>query len=255
MPSILGKIGSAASKLGHKLRPRLRHGPGHWSRKHGGNLALIAGGVGLGAASDVIVNQISPADPDPALYSEGEISPIHSTRDQSFNLIRVETESESFLDEAVKEAHLQGNSSLAGELSMIHMIAGSHRGATPMQRVKGVALLLVILFIAYLIIKLILKVRRCCRSPEAEFDFSPPPANVRCWKRIRLFPSGTFPPSPSTEPSPGSTECAEPPPALLPPGWTKAPVLPAMSRLRGLQGFHRITGSYYQAWQITLRPI
>ena len=65
--------------------------------------------------------------------------------------------------------------------------------------------------------------RRCCRSLEADFDFSPPPANVRCWKRIRLFPSGTFPPSPSTEPSPGFTESAEPPPALLPPGWTKAP--------------------------------
>ena len=107
---------------------------------------------------------------------------------------------------------------------MIHMIAGSHRGATPMQRVKGVALLLVIAFVVYLIVKLILKMRRCCRSsPEAEFDISPPPANVRCWKRIRLFPSGTFPPSPSTEPTPGFTESAGPPPALLPPGWTTAP--------------------------------
>ena len=93
-----------------------------------------------------------------------------------------------------------------------------------MQRVKGVALLLVIAFVVYLIVKLILKMRRCCRSSsEAEFDISPPPANIRCWKRIRLFPSGTSLPPPSVEPTPGFIESTGPPPGLLPPGWTTAP--------------------------------
>ena len=189
MPSIFGKIGSAASKVGRKLRPRLRHGPRHWARKHSGHVALVGAGVGLGAASDIIVNEISPGQDDPAYFLEGEQSPVHNVKDQSFNLIRVESESESFLDEAVKEAHSQGNSSLAEELTLIHRIAGQHHGATLMQRMKGVALLLVIVFFIYLILKLILGIRKCYRRSQAiELDSPPPPATrIGCWKRIRIF--------------------------------------------------------------------
>ena len=217
MPSILSRVGSAASKLGRKLRPRVRHGPGHWRRKHGTNLALIAGGIGLGTASDAIVNQISPADTEPAVYAEGEISPIHTTKDDSFNLFRFESESESFIDDSIQEAH-QGNSTLEGELSMIHLIANSHRGSTTMQRIKGVCLLLVILFIAYVIIKLFRRARRCCRNREAELDFSPPPRNARLWRKITRSPRvlPVFPPSPSPEPPRCPAEGTTPPPA--PPG-------------------------------------
>ena len=118
-----------------------------------------------------------------------------------------------------------------------------------MQRIKGVCLLLVILFIAYVIIKLFLKARRCCRNPEVEFDFSPPPENVRFWKRIRRSPRvlPVFPPSPSTEPSLGPTEGTEPPPALPPGRSTK---VPAPSRPPSYETAARIPGMPAQYWEL-----
>ena len=96
-----------------------------------------------------------------------------------------------------------------------------------MQRMKGVALLLVVVFFIYLLLKLIFGIRKCYRRSQAiELDSPPPPATrIGCWKRIRIFrvPCGSSYPPPSVDSTstPGFRESG--PPGLLPPGWTKAP--------------------------------
>ena len=82
MPSVFSRLGSAASRLGRKLRPRVRHGLGHYRRKHLPNLALITGGVGVGIGADALVNEIIPEEEIP-IYAEGEFTPVHQNTDDS----------------------------------------------------------------------------------------------------------------------------------------------------------------------------
>ena len=210
MPSVFSRLGSAASKLGRKLRPRVRHGPGHYRRKHLPNLALITGGVGLGFGADALVSQISPEEEVP-IYAQGEFAPVHQNTDDSFNIFRFSSEAEEFEDNSIHET-LSGNSTTESdsEWNITHLVA-MHKGSATTRRIKGICLAIILLLVMYIIFKIYRKIKRGRRNSEMD-----PPRSARLWRKLPGLPRilQVFPPSPpSAETSRGSvsTKVSAPP--------------------------------------------
>ena len=199
MPSIFSRLGKTAAKLGRKIRPRVRHGPGHYKRKHLPNLAMITGGVALGVGGDALVSQLSPEEQFP-IYAEGEFSPVHQTEDDSFNIFKFTEESEEFEDNSVNQTFLGNSTESDDGWNVTHLVA-MHKGSSTARRIKGACLALFLLFLMYIIYRIFKKIKRGCRDDQMD-----PPRSSRFWGKLPGFPRllQVFPPSPPPAP-PGST--------------------------------------------------
>ena len=190
MPSIFSRIGKTAAKIGRKIRPKVRHGPSHYKRKHLPNLAMIGGGVGLGVAGDALISQLSPEDQFP-IYAEGEFSPVHETEDDSFNIFKIVSESEEFEDNSVNQTIL-GSTEGDDAWNVTHLVA-MHKGSSVTRRVKAACLAILLLFLLYVVYRIVRKIRRGCRDE---------PGNSKFWRRLPGLPRilQVFPPSPPPPP-------------------------------------------------------
>ena len=199
MPSIFSRLGKTAAKLGRKIRPRVRHGPGHYKRKHLPNLAMITGGVALGVGGDALVSQLSPEEQFP-IYAEGEFSPVHQTEDDSFNIFKFVEESEEFEDNSVNQTFLGNSTESDDGWNVTHLVA-MHKGSSTARRIKGACLALFLLFLMYIIYRIFRKIKRGCRDEQMD-----PPRSSKFWGKLPGFPRllQVFPPSPPPPP-PGPT--------------------------------------------------
>ena len=97
MAPLFNKLGRAASRVGRVLRPRPRHGMRHYLRKHSGHASLIAGGVAVGAASDLGISAIRGEEAaPPAYYMDGAEDSITTVNDDSWNLVSVRQITDTF---------------------------------------------------------------------------------------------------------------------------------------------------------------
>ena len=104
MVNIFRSLGRAASKAARAIKPRRLHGPKHGAKvflkKHAKLAAFLTGGVALGAGADGLIELAKgkPEEQPPIIMLGGELSE-HRVNDDSWNLLRFDTDNENFSEE------------------------------------------------------------------------------------------------------------------------------------------------------------
>ncbi len=103
MVNIFRTLGRLISKGARAIKPARLHGPKHgakqYFKKHGMKAAILTGGVALGAGSDALIEAARgrPEEP-PIIMLGGELSE-NRINDDSWNLLRFDTNNENFSEE------------------------------------------------------------------------------------------------------------------------------------------------------------